>query len=369
MSFDALAREIAKGDGVAPAVVIAASVFAKGAWVRATGVAGRLTYAADAPPAELGTYFDLASVTKPVTALLAARLVRAGALSWTTPLGALLDEARGTPSENVSLELLLSHRAGLEAHLPLFAPIVTGMVADRREMLVAAASARRLDCLSSPPPEGFPPVYSDLGYLLAGEAMARAGGQPLDALVQREVVGPLGVRLGSVRQLRAADPAFSEKVAPTEVVDWRGGLVSGQVHDENAWAFAGDGLCGHAGLFGQAMEVLRLGEAILDALEGRRPDWLRAEEIEPLVRERPGGSLRMGFDGKSGENSSAGRLFGPRTFGHLGFTGTSIWMDPDRTLVGVLLTNRVHPSREDATAIRKARPKVYDAIARWAEQV
>ncbi len=364
MSFDALAREVVE-EGVAAAATIAASVRQPG-WLRSIGAAGKLSHGKQARPAIIATPFDLASVTKPVTALLAARLVRFGVFSWTTPLGVLLDEARGTASEDASIELLLSHRAGLEAHLPLFAPLVAGKPVDRRALLVEAASARRKDCEARPPPCGFPPVYSDLGYLLAGEAMARVVGEPLDVLVQKEVLAPLGLKLGSARQLRAGDPAFVEKVAPTEIIDWRGGLVVGQVHDENAWAFGGEGLCGHAGLFGDALAVLRLGEAILDALEGRRPEWLSTDEIEPLVREREGGTLRMGFDGKSGQNSSAGRLFGARTFGHLGFTGTSLWMDPDRALVGVLLTNRVHPSRENS-AIRQARPKVYDAIARWAD--
>lgn len=365
MSFDALASEIALVDGVAPAVTIAASI-RKQSWLRASGAAGRLSYAEGAPPASIETPFDLASVTKPVTALLAARLVRSGAFSWATPLGELLEEARGTASEGVPLELFLAHRAGLEAHLPLFAPLVEGKAVDRRAMLGAAASARRLECGGTPPTCGFSPVYSDLGYLLAGEAMARVSGEPLDALVRKEVLAPLGLEMGSARQLRESEPSFVENVAPTEVIDWRGGLVVGEVHDENAWAFAGNGLCGHAGLFGDAMAVLGLGEAIVDALHGRRPEWLSPEQVAHLVREREGGTLRAGFDGKSAGASSAGTLFGARTFGHLGFTGTSLWVDPDRALVGVLLTNRVHPSREK-TAIRKARPKVYDAIARWAD--
>ena len=143
---------------------------------------------------------------------------------------------------------------------------------------------------------------------------------------------------------------------------WRGGAVRGAVHDENAWALGGDAACGHAGLFGDARSVLDLGLAVLDALAGRLPSFLDPEDLAPLIRDRPGGSLLAGFDRRSGPTPLSGSRFGPRTFGHLGFTGTSLWIDPDAELVGVLLTNRVHPTRA-TDAIRRARPAVYDALA------
>lgn len=366
VSFDELASEIVDSDRVAPAAVIAASLREADRWVHANGVAGALSYAPDAASAELETYFDLASVTKPVTALLAARLVRLGAMAWEAPLSDSLIEARGTPSERVPFELFLAHRAGLDGHRPLYAPLVVGDDVDRAAALLEAASARRGDCEGDPPPLGFAPLYSDLGYLLAGEAMAKACGESLDVLMAREVCEPLGLLLGSARQLRARDALFDRRVVATEIVDWRGGAIVGDVHDENAWALGRDAACGHAGLFGTAADVVSLGQAILDAMKGRREDWLTKDEIDVLVRPREGGTLRAGFDGKSEGASSAGRRFGPNTIGHLGFTGTSLWVDPDRELVGVLLTNRVHPSRE-SLAIRQVRPKVHDAIARWAD--
>jgi CubicO group peptidase (beta-lactamase class C family) len=227
--------------------------------------------------------------------------------------------------------------------------------------LTTAADARREGCDGEPPPEGFPPVYSDLGYLLFGAAIAARCGAELDAILEREVVAPLGLCVGSARQLRARDRGFDDSVAPTEVVAWRGGTVRGDVHDENAWAVAGDGTAGHAGLFGDARSVLEIGLAVLDALAGRRPSFLEADDLAPLVRDRPGGSLLAGFDRRSGAAPTSGSRFGARTFGHLGFTGTSLWIDPDAELVGVLLTNRVHPTRA-TDAIRRARPAVYDAL-------
>jgi CubicO group peptidase (beta-lactamase class C family) len=217
------------------------------------------------------------------------------------------------------------------------------------------------------PEEGFAPVYSDLGYLLLGESMARATGEALDDLVWREVCAPLGLEVGSARQWRRWDPAFDRRVAPTENVGWRGGVVRGAVHDENAWALAGDSVCAHAGLFGTAKDVAVLGTAILDARKGnggRSAAWLRPEDLEPLLRVRPGSSLRAGFDGKSDAGSSAGAICSAQTFGHLGFTGTSIWMDPETDVVAVLLTNRVYPTRDNG-AIKQVRPEVHDALFAW----
>ncbi len=210
------------------------------------------------------------------------------------------------------------------------------------------------------PAEGCCPLYSDLGYLLVGEAIARAiGVRDAGEAIERLVLEPLGIagQAGTVRDL--ASRGVEGPFAPTEDVAWRGGVVSGAVHDENAWALSGRGGSGHAGIFGTVDAVLTFGAAVLDALQGRGPFGDR--DVGWLVRERPGGTLRAGFDGKSESGSSAGSHLGPRTFGHLGFTGTSLWLDPDAEVVVALLTNRVFPSREHL-AIRDARPWAHDSL-------
>jgi CubicO group peptidase (beta-lactamase class C family) len=156
------------------------------------------------------------------------------------------------------------------------------------------------------------------------------------------------------------------RVAPTERVEFRGGELLGVVHDENAWAFAGHGLSGQAGLFATVRDVLGFGMALLDARAGRVSSWLSAATLGLLVAERPGGTLRLGFDGKSAGLSAAGRRASTLTFGHLGFTGTSFWCDPTADAVSVLLTNRVCPTRENV-AIRSCRPLVHDALFTIAE--
>ncbi|MBV9948343.1 MAG: beta-lactamase family protein [Myxococcales bacterium] len=302
---------------------------------------------------ETDLLFDLASVTKPMTAVA----ISLAGIDPETPLGALVPEARGTASEAISLELLLAHRAGLEAHRPLFAPLLRGETVDRAAAIREAASARRPDLQAAPPPgpNGFAPLYSDLGYILAGEALARAvGARAAGEAIDRLVLVPMGLapQAGTVRDLAARD--VDGRFAPTEVVPWRvrgGGAILGAVHDENAWALTGHGGSGHAGIFATIEAVLAFGAAVLD----------RFDALAWLVRPRPGGTLRAGFDGKSPEGSSAGALMGERTVGHLGFTGTSLWIDPDKMVVTALLTNRVCPSRDNA-AIRAARPPAHDAL-------
>jgi serine-type D-Ala-D-Ala carboxypeptidase len=364
------AARVARGieeRGTAPAA--AAGCICRALWPCLPPTATDTPWVADAMSAwvrdvggKTGLYFDLASVTKPMTAVAA---VRAG-IEPSTPLGALLDEARGTASEAIPLELLLAHRAGLAGHRPLYAPLVRGERVDVPAALREAAGARREDARGAARllgAAGFEPVYSDLGYALAGEAIARAiGARDAGEAIGRLVLEPLGIadRAGTVRELAAR--GIVGPFAPTEDVPWRGGLVSGAVHDENAWALTGLGGSGHAGIFGTIDAVLTFGAAVLDGLAGRGVFGDRgAESLAWLVRPRPGGTLRAGFDGKSEEGSSAGVRLGPNAFGHLGFTGTSLWLDPDAAIVVALLTNRVCPSREHR-AIREERPGAHDSL-------
>ncbi|MEP7053587.1 MAG: serine hydrolase [Pseudomonadota bacterium] len=352
-----IARQFVIEPEVAPAAAVA---------IAQHGVAGQ-QFAADAAFACSGTnpgpsaFFDLASVSKPFVALTVARLARRGRLSLDTPLRELLAEAHASPTGALRLDLLLAHRAGLEAHRPLFAPLLAGLPFDRRAAIDTALGARRPECSGPAPSYGYAPVYSDLGFVLVGLALERLEGLPLDQLIHREVCAPLGLEAGSVRLLRARTSDFAARCIASETVPNRGGELCGVVHDENAWALSGHGLSGHAGMFGTALAVARFGAALLDVWHGRSEAWLDTRTLIALLQERAGGTLRAGFDGKSADQSSVGALAGPRTFGHLGFTGTSLWCDPDADRVLVLLTNRVCPTRNNSR-IRAARPLVNDAL-------
>ncbi len=313
--LDRIAREVVEA-GVAPSAAVGiarrrARPGAADVWETRAGGA-------------TGAFYDLASLTKPMTAIA---VVRSG-MDRAAPIGALLHEVEGTPAAGATVELLLAHRAGLEAHVLLPA----------EGALRAAASAWR--------PSSTAALYSDLGYVLVGAALARhASAVDAGEAIERFVPIP---ELGTVRSLRARHPDFDARVQPTE------GDLRGIVHDENARLLTGEGGSGHAGMFGTIGAVL--------AFACDAADFVEREEARWLVRPWEDGATNLaGFDGKSPTGSSAGERKGPRTFGHLGFTGTSFWIDPDAGIVTVLLTNRVHPTRENV-AIRAARPRVHDAL-------
>jgi len=173
--------------GAAPAAAVAVACRREGRWRVASAVAApRGVPHRDGDPA-LAPIFDLASVTKPFVAVTAARLARRGTLELDAPLARLVPEVAGTPSAEVPLLSFLAHRAGLEAHRTLFAPLIAGRPVERAAFVAEAAAARRAECGAAAPPGGFAPLYSDLGYLLAGVALERVSLTPLDELVEREV--------------------------------------------------------------------------------------------------------------------------------------------------------------------------------------
>lgn len=343
--------------GAAPGASAYVGAFGRSGWRSAVAAAGTRS-TEDAAPVTGETIYDLASLTKPVVAATAARLVRARVLDWSAPLASYLAGLAGSASASTPLELLVSHRAGLLAHFRL-----RDVGGSRSTWLWRCAQGMRPECEAPAPPEGFPPVYSDLGYILLGAALEAAAGRPLSELVRSEVTAPHALYLQSAEgwSSELGKEGFLRRVVPSERVPERGGVLWGIVHDDNAWDLAGESLAGHAGLFGTAAGVGVFGQVVLDSLAGRGGAWLSAEEADFLVRPRPLGSLRAGFDGKSAEGSSAGARFGTRAFGHLGFTGTSLWCDPDADIVVALLTNRVYPSRENIR-IRDVRPDIHGEL-------
>ncbi|MBX7096473.1 MAG: beta-lactamase family protein [Myxococcaceae bacterium] len=321
-------------------------------------------------PAEEDTLFDLASVTK-VMATTAAflSLRKAGAVSGATRLRALVPQA----AADVSLEDLLFHRSGLPAFVPYFAEVLRtspellrgdcprAVREAAREQVVAAAQATRPTAAP-----GVAAVYSDVGFILLGEALARAARQSLESLAA-QVLADLGIA-ARYRRLSARLPVPA-RLAPTgarrprEPAPGQEGLWSvadaptlpAEVDDDNAWAM--DGVSGHAGLFGTAGDVARFGQHLLEGSLAPVREW-RADG------RTPGSTRALGFDTPSAEGASAGPRFGrgPKgAIGHLGFTGTSLWVDLDRELVVALLTNRTWQGRANVQ-IRAFRPRFHEAV-------
>jgi serine-type D-Ala-D-Ala carboxypeptidase len=340
--------------GVFPGAVAAVGQLTEHAPLHLFACAGTLSPAE--ARVEHTTPYDLASLTKPVVAITALRLAQRGVVDLHEPIARTLGELDGTLGGDRSLALLLSHRAGLAAWAPLFEEISAAPGSLEAKCQLRQAAATRVDATSTPTHS----VYSDLGYLLAGEVLAQRAGCSLDQLVRREVSEPLAI----VEQLFYPASLAAEqreqlraRVAPTELCARRGGILRGEVHDDNCQAYGG--VAGHAGLFGTAEAVLTFGLAVLQALEGRSR-WLDQALVRWALTARGPGHV-VGWDTKSESGSSAGTLFSSHSFGHLGFTGTSLWCDPTRRLCAVLLSNRVHPTR-DNIAIRTFRPRFHDTL-------
>lgn len=333
-ALSAALHEVVHQPGVASAAVAAwcrpvRPTAPDGPWCFAWGHSGS---------AQFSTPFDLASLSKPFLALLTSHLIMQRRVrGWSTSLGELLPSIQGTPAAQATLEELLSHRAGLVPHLELYRTVQWGSPIHRVGLLRAAAQATH-----APPHSA--PLYSDLGYLLVGAALEEHTQSPLDVLLAQELLAPQGLELGSAR-MWLKKRHFLSQVAPTEIPPGSAQPLRGLVHDENAWTLAGTGFAGHAGLFGTLAGVLGAGRLFLLGALGEGP-W--AQLVPPLLQLRPGGSLRLGFDGITQPGSLAGALAHPETFGHLGFTGTSLWCDPARKTVSVLLCNRVYPTRTNS---------------------
>jgi CubicO group peptidase (beta-lactamase class C family) len=326
---------------------------------------GRLSYDADAAPVAADTLYDLASLTKVVvTTTLSMILFDEGKLDLDARVHSWFPAFSGPAKERVTVRQLLTHSGGLVWWAPLY-----------KEIKGKKAYLERIVAMDLDYEPGTKSVYSDLGVILLGDILERVGGAPLEQMARRRVIEPLAMKDTQYRPPAALLP----RVAPTEYDSWRGRVVRGEVHDENAFALGG--VAPHAGLFSTASDLSHLSQMLLDGgvFDGRR---MVSRATVELFTERagvPGSSRALGWDTPSdgeGERSStpgqpgyssAGSLFSARSFGHTGFTGTSMWMDPERDLYVILLTNRVHPTREN-NKIAHVRPQVADAVVRALER-
>lgn len=271
------------------------------------------------------TLFDLASVTKIFTALTWMRLVEDRAVDLDAPVIRILPGfAIGSPiAAAVTWRQLLSHTSGLPAGLDLASTVDPAEARERVQSVRPIADP------------GTSVLYSDIGFMILGFGVEAITTVALDEAMRALVSEPAGLTV-TFRPDRAAS------VAPTEFIASRGGRLRGTVHDENAAALGG--IAGHAGLFGTAHDLARLGSILL---AGGAP-IVRADSLTEMTRAQAvDGALRrgLGFSLWSPDPEAASHPLGRRSYGHTGFTGTSVWMDPDRRLVVVLLTNAVYRGR------------------------
>jgi CubicO group peptidase (beta-lactamase class C family) len=325
--------------GAAPGAVLGVSVAGR-RYVYATG---RLTR--DEPArAEPTTVYDLASLTKVIGLTTAVMLaVDDGKLELDAPVQRYLPAFAGEGKERVTIRLLLAHASGLPAWRPLFRETET------REQAFALTDVTPLN--SAP---GTTEVYSDLGLIVLTQAVEAVYHERLDSLLAQRIFQPLGMT--SVGFLPPEDRA---RIAPTELDPWRGRILRGEVHDENAARL--DGVSGHAGLFGSAPDLLTFAEWVVTGvqadgwrggqLEHSDRSTVRLSVLREFTRRQdlvPGSSRALGWDTPT-PGGSGGTLLSATSFGHTGFTGTSLWIDPEHQLVIVLLSNRVNPTRANSS--------------------
>ncbi|HLZ33892.1 MAG TPA: serine hydrolase domain-containing protein [Nitrospira sp.] len=359
------AMDQAVQDGVFPGAVLAVRL--GGVW-RCLARSGRLSTDPPGEPVQPSTIYDLASLTKPLaTVTTVLLLVQSGKLALDTPIENILVDLGGAPIGSARLRDLLTHSAGLPGWRPLYERLeAKGILPGRTEPGSTGKAVLRL--IRDEPliyERGTRSLYSDLGFMLLGLAVERVGGMSLDKYFEETVAGPLHAQpllFVPAASSRAGAPSVDcSMIAPTEWVEGRGRLLRGDVHDDNAAAMGG--VAGHAGLFGTAEAVLAVSGAWLQAHCGQ-PSILDRDLVREFTRQSqvPQSSWALGWDTPT-VPSSSGRYFSAHSFGHLGYTGTSLWIDPQRELEVALLSNRVHPSRRNEK-IREFRPLIHDLAYR-----
>lgn len=338
--------------------------------VLALEAAGRLTYEPESPEVCPATIYDLASLTKVVATTTATmQLYERGLLDLDWPVGKLLpgfvaDCPATSDRHRVTLRMLLAHCSGLPGYARLFE-----QNHDRAAMLHAT---ERLTLTARP---GERAEYSDPGFILLGRIVEVLTDQPLDRYCADQIFTPLG--LSSL--VFCPPAAWREQIPPTEIdASFRHRLIQGEVQDENCAAMGG--VSGHAGLFGHAYDLLRFASLFLGTNEhheaeqaaaaqpplpatGQNPLGLTQKTIDLFTTQQrsPTETTRaLGWDTPSVPHSSSGHFFGRKSFGHLGYAGTSLWIDPEQELAIVLLTNRTWPDRSNKQ-IQQLRPAFHDA--------
>lgn len=347
---------------VFPGAVLA---FRRGDEAPCIAVSGHLSSEAGDGPVAPCTSYDLASLTKPLATVTAiALLVQAGRCRLDDPLQRFLPELQDAPLGFASLQDVLTHSSGLPGWRGLYERLSPNARLPATPEARAEAALQALGMIKAEAPvypRGDRSLYSDLGFILLGIFIERLYGMSLDRIVRQQITEPLDATLLSYLPLDRMD---QRRIAPSEFDVWRGRVLRGEVHDENAAALGG--VAGHAGLFGAAESVLAVTGEWLRAWRGKSSILLpEVARVFTTRQQVPGSSWALGWDTPS-TPSTSGRYFSTQSFGHLGYTGTSMWVDPIRELEVVLLSNRVYPTRKNE-AIKYFRPAIHDLICEEVE--
>jgi len=353
-----IADFIEKGavEGVYPGAVL---LIARGGEIVFHRETGYLSLIPECVPMKKDTIFDLASLTKILATTLAImRLVDQEKVGLDQPLSEIIQSPLKDKGE-LTPRLILNHSAGFAAWKPFYLDLVKVEPIKRKNLL------REL-IIDEPPAyrRGEACSYSDLGFMLLEWVIEEASGMKFDPFMKMDFYKPLSLKRTFLSKGSMPPQFGKDEIAATEDCPWRKRIIQGEVHDENAYALGGHS--GHSGLFGDAEDVLSIIDMLRGHYRGERHDYFRPEIVREFFRRQDivkGSSWALGLDTPSAANSSSGRYFSPRSLGHLGFTGSSLWMDLDRDIAVIFLTNRVHPKRNNQR-IKAFRPALHDLIMR-----
>ena len=305
-------------------------------------------------PVTRDTIYDLASLTKPLATTLAVmQLIQESRLSLDQAAVSVLPRFLDPLMSRVTIRHLLAHSSGLADYRPYYLFLRHFPLKERKEQLGKMLTRER--------PVGVPGrqvLYSDIGFMILRWIVETISGKRLDHFLSEFLYQPLGLERLFFIDLK--QQACNDNMAATELCDWRNTLLKGRVHDDNAFVMGG--IDGHAGLFGSAADIARLISVLLSDYRGQCGRSFFNSNLIQLFwsRQTPSGRA-LGFDMPSAAGASCGQFFPKTGVGHLGYTGTSFWIDPEQSVFIVLLTNRVHPSRYNV-GIRRFRPLIHDEI-------
>ena len=348
-AVDTLMRE-ALAEAVFPGAVIWVQNRQGVVFRRCYGLANKVT----GEPVTAQTVFDLASLTKPLATTLAVmQLIQEKRLSVNQTLGELVPITAVYDISAIRLDQLLNHTSGMAHYRPYYETLRKLSPDKRRAELRRKLMTEKL--VYKP---GRKCLYSDLGFMVIAWVVETVAQCRLDQFVAAKVYRRLG--LTNLFFTPIAAPLPPRSFAATEQCPWRQELLCGRVHDDNAYVVGG--VEGHAGLFGSAGDVAVLLEALLaDYSNSSHPRLFPKTLVKQFWKRHPVAGRALGFDMPSAQDSSAGQFFSSNSVGHLGFTGTSFWMDLERKVTVLLLTNRIHPTRENER-IKQFRPLLHDAV-------
>lgn len=340
-------------DVVYPGAVL---LVAKGGQIIFLKEAGNLSIIPGVLPMKKDTIFDLASLTKPLATTMAVmKLVNDGMMGLDQSLADLIKTSPLGDKKALTVRSILNHCAGFKDWLPFYSDLIKYKADIRKKTLRKKLIEEPLQYL-----QGTECLYSDLGFMTLEWIVEEVSGETLCYFVQRNFYNPMGLKRTFLSKGNL--PFNKEEFAATEDCPWRKRIIQGEVHDDNAYAVGG--YSGHAGLFGTAEEVFIIVDMLREHYLGKRSDYFSPDMVREFFRRQEivkGSTWALGWDTPSSENSSAGRYISANSIGHLGFSGTSLWMDLDKDVLAVFLTNRIHPSRNNIK-IRAFRPMLHDLI-------